>query len=183
MIWCSLGLPRGDTDRDQGKPTAKKAVALHHAPIRKVCTRVSPDRALSIYEIGSSLAGDQERFGQTIAETVSARGEKPGAELLLRKLSKVLIALSSFRRSDEFFSTLSRQRCIASYASTIRNNCTSGLRSRIAARYFDHHISFKWGVLHYEEKAHVAGWLQRRREWRKSSFVRTGAQPFPSFIL
>jgi hypothetical protein len=25
--------------------------------------------------------------------------------------------------------------------------------------------------------------LQRRRKWRKSSFVRTGAQPFPSFIL
>ena len=31
----SLGLPRGDTDRDQGKPTAKKVVALHHARFGK----------------------------------------------------------------------------------------------------------------------------------------------------
>src|ERR1700722_6017122 len=50
----SLGLPRGDTDRDQGKPTAKKVVALHHAPIRKVCAIVSPDQVPSIYEIGCS---------------------------------------------------------------------------------------------------------------------------------
>jgi len=28
------GLPRGDTDRDQGKPTAKKVV-LHHAQFGK----------------------------------------------------------------------------------------------------------------------------------------------------
>jgi hypothetical protein len=48
-----------------------------------------------------NLAGDQERFGQTIAETVSARGETLGAALLLRKLSKVLIASrkSSFVRT------------------------------------------------------------------------------------
>ena len=41
VIWCSLGLLRGDTHRGQGKPTAKKVVALYHAPIRKVCARVS----------------------------------------------------------------------------------------------------------------------------------------------
>jgi hypothetical protein len=59
-----------------------------------------------------------------------------------RKLSKVLIAVSSFRRSCEFFSSFSRRRWIAPYASRIRSSCRAGLRSRIAARYCDNHTSF-----------------------------------------
>jgi hypothetical protein len=73
--------------------------------------RKRPARRAMVRQVARRAWGDIELADENelVQPEDSARGEKPGAELQPRKLSKVLIALSSFRRSGEFLSTFSRR--------------------------------------------------------------------------
>ena len=66
-----------DVNRDQGKPTARKVVALHHAQFGKVGARVSPDRVRSIYETGSKLRRYAARHFRFWNFAVSRKAGKP----------------------------------------------------------------------------------------------------------